>query len=133
MKDTNIINCESKKHQAAQNAREGLINVNDLSLLTGIPNTQLTRFAKIGHLNHYGEYHGKRFFNFEEIVNWLQEEPGFGEETKAILRANMEAQMKTADCPYDIEVVSTGETTRAKIVWRDCPSHPVAAATAIAA
>jgi len=108
--------CDSKKHYAAQNAREGLINVNDLSLLTGIAVTQLTKFAKTGLLEHYGEYHGKRFYNFEKIVNWACE-PDTENQARVAIRNGFEAEMRMADCPFTFQKVQAGDETQIKITW----------------
>ncbi len=110
---------DPKKMCAAQNAREGLINVADLSLLTGIATPQLTKFAKGGLLNHYGEYHGKRFYNFQEVCNWaIQTETD--DEAKMAIRNGMDAQTQSGDCPYSLEVVTSdaGES-QAKITWKE--------------
>jgi hypothetical protein len=111
---------DPKKSCAAQNAREGLINVADLSVLTGIATPQLTKFAKGGLLNHYGEYHGKRFYNFQEVVKWATETET-DDEAKTAIRNGMEAETRVSDCPYALEKVSTepGEAPSVKIVWKD--------------
>jgi len=114
-----IANVDPKKMCAALNAREGLINVADLSLLTGIATPQLTKFAKGGFLNHYGEYHGKRFYNFQEVANWaVQTETD--NEAKLAIRNGMETQTISGDCPYTFEIVTSdaGET-QAKITWAE--------------
>ena len=109
-----------KKHYAAQNAKDGLINVGDLSSLTGIATTRLTRFAKIGLLNHYGEYQGKRFYNFEEVVNWMSDMDS-DDVAKEEIRKSIEVELRTNDCPYSIEtIVAASEGARRfKIVWKE--------------
>lgn len=110
----------SKKFYAAQNAKDGLINVNDLSLLTGVAASQLTSFAKNGMLTYYGEYHGKRFFNFKELVNWVCEESG-EDAAKVALRKSMTAELKVKDCPYTLKKVrsSADGAHRIEIIWKD--------------
>src|SRR5689334_8921863 len=101
---------------AAQNARLGLINVIDLSLLIGMDVGRLNRFAKTGNMVHYGEYHGKRFFNFQEIIDWVSQ-PGDENEAKPVVRANLEAMLKKKNCPYSLEKNSEGSAV--KIVWKE--------------
>lgn len=105
---------------AAQNARLGLISVADLSLLTGVATTQLTTFAKKGFVTHYGEYHGKRFFNFEEIVNWLNEADE-QDEAKPVIWASMKEVLKDTDCPYKLEQTIEEKTgnTKTRIIWKE--------------
>ena len=105
---------------AVQNARLGLITVADLSLLTGVEVGKLNKFAKMGIVGHYGEYHGKRFFNFEEIVNWANQ-PGDQDEAKPIIRATIEAKLRNKDCPYSLEKDANGE--RVRVVWKDLPQE----------
>ncbi len=83
---------------AAQNARLGLINVGDLSLLTGVDVGRLNRFAKTGSMVHYGEYHGKRFFNFQEIINWVSE-PDDENVAKPVVRANHGSDVEEKHLP----------------------------------
>lgn len=103
---------------AAQNARLGLINVGDLSLLTGVDVGRLSRFAKTGSMVHYGEYHGKRFYNFQEIINWVSQ-PDDDNVAKPVIRASMEEMMKKKISPYTLE--RTDE--QVKIVWRELPAE----------
>lgn len=107
---------DPKKMCAALNAREGLINVADLSLLTGIATPQLTKFAKTGWLNHYGEYHGKRFYNFQEVVNWANDTES-DNEAKAAIRNGMEAHVRSGECPFSFEMA--GEPQQVTIVWKE--------------
>ena len=90
---TTTATCDQVKLYAAQNAREGLITVADLSTLTGVGVRELTKFAKTGLLNHYGEYHGKRFFKFEESVGWAAE-PASGNPAQEAIRMGLEAQLR---------------------------------------
>lgn len=99
---------------AAQNARLGLITVRDLSLLTGVEATRLNNFAKKGHMNHYGEYQGKRFFNFEEIVNWLHDSDETNE-AKPVIRTGMKEILEDENCPYSIEKNARG----VRLVWNE--------------
>ena len=119
MKGKTVV-ADSKKTYAARSAKSGLINVSDLSLLTGVGVPQLTSFAKKGFLRSYAEYHGKRFFNFEEIVAWLNE-TGSDDEAKRVIRAMMEAELENADCPYTIKKVpaEADGAHRVQIVWKD--------------
>lgn len=107
------------KQFAAQNAKEGLINVSDLSLLTGIVVSQLTKFAKAGHLENFGEYHGKRFFNFQSIVNWAHQDED-GNEARIAIRKAMEKELLADDCPYSIEKIShsEGESSQINLNWK---------------
>jgi len=100
---------------AAQNAREGLIGVADLSLLTGVDANQLNKFAKTGTMAHYGEYHGKRFFNFQEIINWLH--GGDQNDAKPVIREKMEAMIESGKCPYTLKKSSADQNVQ--IIWRD--------------
>jgi hypothetical protein len=119
--------CDQKKLYAAQNAREGLITVADLGILTGVDVRVLTKFAKVGLLNHYGEYHGKRFFKFEEIVNWAGE-PADGNPARDTIRCALETELKTDDCPYELETVrSASGDVRIGIVWKEVPAAQAAA------
>jgi hypothetical protein len=112
-----VVAVDSKKH-AAQNAREGLITVNDLSHLTGLSVPQLTKLAKTGFLQHYGEYHGKRFYDFNEVVAWALtgDDP-----SRATLRGAIEAQLALADCPYALERVSVEGQEAFRFGWRELP------------
>ena len=110
-----------KKLYAGLNAREGLISVADLSLLTGVPPALLTSFAKKGLLGFYGEYQGKRFFNFKEIIDWLNA-PGPDDEAKVRIRANMKVLLKGKDSPFSIEEDDSDGTPRVRIVWKEF--HP---------
>jgi len=109
------------KDAAALNAQEGVVTVADLSLLTGIPTAQLTKFAKSGLLAHYGEYHGKRFFNFQSIVVWASS-PGKDEkddEARTTLRKALESEQRSSDCPYSIEKVRSEEDVfEIRISWK---------------
>lgn len=122
MKQTTV-KCDPKKIYAAQNAKEGLINVSDLSLLTGIPTTELTTFAKTGLLNHYGEYHGKRFYNFEEVVNWASN-PEPDDLAKVAIRKGMQSTIQVGNCPYSLEKMKTESDAppRIKVVWKEITS-----------
>jgi hypothetical protein len=102
---------------AAQNAQLGLINANDLSLLLGVDAGRLNRFAKTGSMVHYGEYHGKRFFNFQEIINWVTQ-PDDENEAKPVVRANLEAMLKKKTCPYSLEKTDDANPS-VKIVWKE--------------
>jgi hypothetical protein len=66
---------------------------------------------------HYGEYHGKRFFNFQEIINWATQ-PDDENEAKPIVRANLEAMLKKKMCPYSLEITNSGDRS-VKIVWKE--------------
>ena len=107
------------KDAAAQNAQEGVITVVDLSLLTGIAESRLTKFAKSGLLEHYGEYHGKRFFNFQTIVIWAVG-PGKDDEARRTIRKGMEKELLASNCPYSIEQVrASGDAgQQTKICWK---------------
>jgi hypothetical protein len=110
---------DPKKDAAAQNAQEGVVTVSDLSLLTGIAVPQLTRFAKCGLLEHYGEYHGKRFFNFQTIVNWMVG-PGEDDEARSTVRKGVETELLARDCPYSIEKIraKSDAAHQVKIFWK---------------
>lgn len=113
------IRINPRKLYAAQNSQDGLINVADLSMLTGIEVTQLTSFAKVGLLNHYGEYHGKRFYNFEEVVNWANNTDA-DDVAKIAIRTSLQNELKAKDCPYTFEKASSdGTTTRIKVIWKE--------------
>jgi hypothetical protein len=129
MKPTNDPVLPERFVYAAQNAQDGLINVNDLSLLTGIEPARLNGYAKKGFLTHYGEYHGKRLFNFSEIVAWVFL-PGQPDEVRTILRTTMEGVMKLPHCPFDVNLASAD--TPAKVVWRQGASPLPASAPAAA-
>ena len=116
MKTKTVEKIDTPTIYAAQNAQQGLINVNDLSLLLGVDPGRLNRFAKTGSMGHYGEYHGKRFFNFQEIINWVTE-PDDENEAKPVVRANLEAMLKKKTCPYSLEKSSDGNAA-VKIVWK---------------
>jgi hypothetical protein len=120
MKTNSPVKLDSKTNYAAQSAREGLIDVFDLSLLTGVDMARLNRFSKLGLVNHYGEYHGKRFFNFEEIANWVCE-PGDENEAKILIRSTMEALLKGKNCPYALEKVSNAPSDgkRIRVIWKE--------------
>ncbi|MCG3203846.1 MAG: hypothetical protein KCHDKBKB_00523 [Elusimicrobia bacterium] len=111
---------DPKKLYAAQNAKDGLINVADLSLLLGIPVTELTSFAKMGLLNHYGEYHGKRFYNFEEVVNWAVDIDS-DDRAKSTIRIGLESTLRSKGCPYSLEKISerSENPTRVKVIWKE--------------
>ncbi len=109
-----VVQRDPRKDAAAQNAQEGVVTVADLSLLTGIPVPQLTKFAKTGLLEHYGEYHGKRFFNFQTIANWAVAPGEDSNEAKIVIRKGMESELRTHDCPYSIE----RSGSRIKINWK---------------
>lgn len=110
------------KDAAAQNAQEGVVTVADLSLLTGIPVPQLTKLAKSGRLEYFGEYHGKRFFNFQRIVSWAVSR-GDDDEARTTIRKAMEAELRSDDCPYSIETVPSAEHDdfQVKISWKVAP------------
>jgi hypothetical protein len=114
MKNKPTLKLDAPTLYAAQNAQLGLINVGDLSLLIGVDAGKLNRFAKTGHMVHYGEYHGKRFFNFQEVINWVSQ-PDDENEAKPVVRATMEAMLKKKNCPYSLEKTEN----EIKIVWKD--------------
>jgi hypothetical protein len=119
MKTAAITKYDPKKLYAAQNAQQGLISSADLSILTGVEMSKLNSFAKKGFLGHYGEYHGKRFFNFEEIINWLNE-PGVQDEAKSVILASMKIVLREEDCPYKLEKSGKDTTNhRIKIIWKE--------------
>lgn len=120
MTTTTMITCDEKKRYAAQNAREGLITVFDLSVLTGLPAKDLTKLAKIGLIKHHGEYQGKRFFNFQELVCWANE-PVENDAARETIRKALEVELLTDDCPYLIEKVmsESGEFAGVRIDWKD--------------
>lgn len=120
MKTKTTLKLDPKTTYAAQNARLGLITTADLSLLTGIEPTRLNNFAKQGQMNHYGEYHGKRFFNFQEIVNWLNDPEDQGE-AKPVLRAGIKEMLEGENCPYDLEkpIENPDGTQQVRIVWKE--------------
>lgn len=107
---------DDKVIYAAQNAQLGLITAIDLSLLTGIPVPMLNTYAKKGFLGHYGEYHGKRFFNFQEIVNWLGDTDST-DEAKTAIQTSMKPLLQLEDWPYTLSKESRG-SKRVKIVWK---------------
>src|SRR3954465_776071 len=111
MKTKTVEQIDTPTIYAAQNARLGLINVGDLSLLTGVDVGRLNRFAKTGSMVHYGEYHGKRFFNFQEIINWIAE-PDDENVAKPVVRANLEAMLKKKTCPYSLEKTNQDQTMK---------------------
>jgi hypothetical protein len=104
---------DTRKDSAAQNAQEGLITVADLSLLTGLPVSQLTKFAKAGRLEHFGEYHGKRFFNFQTIVAWAAA-AGTDDEARTMIWKGIENELLSTDCPYVIET----SAAEVKLYWK---------------
>ena len=114
---TQLSPLDSKTVFAAQNAREGLINVLDLSLLTGVPVPQLTGMAKKGFLISYAEYHGKRFFRFEEVLGWAMAD-GEDEPRKFLSNAVSEL-LKHPECPYSLEKVMADGEPRIRIAWKD--------------
>jgi hypothetical protein len=120
-----IVVDDARKLCAAQNVRDGLITVADLSALTGLEVPQLTKFAKTGLITHYGEYHGKRFFNFEELVVWAMA-PGESDIAKAALRSAIENQLTLPNCPFDLERDSNPDVP-VKLVWRVVADTPIAA------
>lgn len=105
---------------AAQNARHGLITAADLSILTGVEVGRLNKFAKTGVMNHYGEYHGKRFFNFEEIINWVNE-PDDSNEAKPLIRTTLQATLRNKNCPFSLETRDNENVgnRRLHVVWKD--------------
>ena len=113
---------------AARNAREGLINVLDLSLLTGVEPVRLTSLAKKGFLGFYGEYHGKRFFKFQEIVNWAMD-PSTTDEAKIFMRERLDTTMQRPDCPYSFELPADSDQRpfQVQIVWKECLDLDLAA------
>jgi hypothetical protein len=121
-----IVRRDPKKDAAAQNAQEGVVTVSDLSLLTGIAEAQLTKFAKLGLLEHYGEYHGKRFFNFQKIVNWAVR-PGEEDEARKTVRKGMETELLNRDCPYSFEKLQGEDNAepKIKILWKVTPEPPL--------
>ncbi len=109
---------DPRKVYAAQNAQQGLISSADLSLLTGMEVSRLNSYAKKGFLGHYGEYHGKRFFNFEEIINWANQ-PGL-DEAKSALQAAIKTALKEEDCPYKLgKPQRDADDQKIKIIWKD--------------
>ena len=108
---------DTPKAHAAQAAQEGVITVLDLSLLTGVEPNVLNGMARKGELQSYSEYHGKRFFKFEEIIRWIGESEA-DSAAKGMLRGAIEAEMKQPDCPYVIETVSEGDRTRYSLCWK---------------
>ncbi|MBV9080685.1 MAG: hypothetical protein JO102_06160 [Elusimicrobia bacterium] len=109
---------DQRKICAAQNARDGLINVNDLAALTGVGEAKLTSFAKKGYLTFYGEYHGKRFFKFDEIINWLNQPDQ--DEAKIVIRQSVDNLLKDDACPYMLEAVSDDSgRPQIRIVWKE--------------
>ncbi len=111
---TKSLKLDPQTAYAAQNAKEGLITVADLSILTGMDVGKLNKFAKMGFITHHGEYHGKRFYNFQEIIQWVNR-PEEENEIKPVLSATIEAKLRKRDCPYTIE--KDGQNVR--IVWKD--------------
>lgn len=112
---------EANPHKAiaAQQAQTGLISVTDLSLLTGVEVPKLNNLAKKGLLKSYHEYHGKRFYNFTEIMNWLIDSET--NEAKQIILSAIEEEMKVSDCPFSLNV-SQSESDGSpivKIVWKE--------------
>lgn len=120
MKTKTALKLDPQTSYAAQNAREGLINVADLSILTGVDVGRLNKFAKTGSVVHYGEYHGKRFFNFEELVNWVNE-PDDQNEAKPIIRETIQTTLQKKTCPYTLEKLdkSSNGAQRVRIVWKE--------------
>jgi hypothetical protein len=106
---------DEKVIYAAQNAQLGLITAIDLSLLTGIAVPQLNTYAKKGFLGHYGEYHGKRFFNFEEVMNWLND-PAV-DEAKTAMQLSLKPLMEHDEWPFSIVKEARG-SKRIKIIWK---------------
>ncbi len=102
---------------AAQNAQLGLINVTDLSLLTGIEPSRLNSFAKKGHMTHYGEYQGKRIYNFEELMNWLHDKDEYSIEIKSEIRASMKKILDDEDCPFGLVRDLRGDG-KIRVEWR---------------
>lgn len=90
-----------RKENAAENAQTGLIGVDDLSVLVGVAAAQLTKFAKIGQLEHFGEYHGRRFYNFQTIVQWAMDSE-VESESKTIIQKAVQVELSREDCPYSI-------------------------------
>jgi hypothetical protein len=115
MKMKTTVQLPAQTVYAAQNAQQGLINVLDLSLLTGVEVGMLSKFAKTGTMAHYGEYHGKRFFNFQELVKWLHGNDGHTE-AKPVIREKMDALLQKKTCPYLLEKTN-GDV---RIIWKDC-------------
>lgn len=90
-----------RKENAAENAQTGLIGVDDLSVLVGVAAAQLTKFAKIGQLEHFGEYHGRRFYNFQTIVQWAMDSE-VDTESKTVIHQAMKVELSRDDCPYTL-------------------------------
>lgn len=109
-----------KKITAAQNVQEGLITVADLSSLTGLEVAQLTKLAKTGQIAHYGEYHGKRFFNFQELVVWAHTSGDFAE-ARTTIRQALRAQMEMANCPFFLEEIEVDGEPSLKVAWKALP------------
>ncbi len=120
MRTKTAVKLDSKTNYAVQNAKLGLINVADLSLLTGIEAARLNSFAKQGIVNHYGEYHGKRFFNFQEIVNWANG-PDDQSEAKPLIRNGINEKLQDENCPYEFEKTTKGPhgTEHLQVVWKE--------------
>jgi hypothetical protein len=114
---TQLSPLDSKTVFAAQNAREGLINVLDLSLLTGAPVAQLTGLAKKGFLNSYAEYHGKRFFKFEEVLGWAMADGD--DEARRFLSTAVNELLKHPECPYSLERVTEEGEARIRLSWKE--------------
>ncbi len=102
---------------AAQNAQQGLINTNDLSTLTGIEPSRLNSLGKKGFLQYYGEYQGKRFYNFEELMNWLYNQEEGSLEVKSEIRASIKKILDSDDCPFDLIRDGKG-SQRIRVEWK---------------
>src|SRR5258706_287184 len=117
MKTKTAVKTDCKKNYAAQNAKLGLITTADLGLLTGVEVSCLNSFAKKGVLDFYGEYHGKRFFNFEEVVNWASEAQT-KDEAKIFVQTNIQTLLNRPDCLYTLKNKTEGphKSHRVRIV-----------------
>lgn len=103
---------------AADMAQTGLISVNDLSLLTGVDAAKLSLLAKKGIIQSHCEYHGKRFFKFEEFMAWLDES---GSEFPAIqeLRETVQKELRSLDCLYSLHRVNSDDgSSQIEVVWK---------------
>jgi hypothetical protein len=117
---TKSVPANPHKTIAAQQAQTGLISVNDLSLLTGVEVAKFNSLAKKGILKSYDEYHGKRFYNFGEILNWVFESEG-EDEIKLSIRLALENEMKSDDCPYALQTTTSDldQTSTLQIIWKE--------------
>lgn len=105
---------DPRKEFAAEEARGGVIGILDLSLLTGVSQKDLTSLARNHTLKSYSEYHGKRFFKFEEVVSWATEN-GKNEPARTLIRTCIESEAQRNDCPYTLEASDNSK----KVVWKE--------------